>query len=199
MKFGNLSAIDQALQGRNLHYAHNGDDRSAFLRGRPLFEVLQNRYRSSLGLNPPSVTIDNGLTGNGPKFEILFLFTPGAPVIAHELARRHSAGMPVIMDMHADLLRLVAEDAASDRMREAGTSTSREAWEYWWHPDRQEVIRAAIEVVSVITTPWLELVAPLGAIAPCPIVFMPDLDERHPDSFATDFGYALRLATEEKP
>jgi hypothetical protein len=195
MKVGNLKAIDTALKGRRLHYAHNGDDRSAFLRGAPLFEVLQRRYLANPFRHTHRyVTMDSAMLANGPADEVLFLFTPGVPVIAEELARRQKAHMPVIMDMHADLLQLLPEGAASDRMREAGETTTREAWAYWWHPDRQAVIHAAMDVVSVITTPWVELVSPLGLLTRCPVVYVPDFDEQRPTDFATDFGYALTLA-----
>lgn len=163
-----------------------GNDVVYDLRGGPVFErELSAFHHRWLGwlvraatrghrviLHPPGTT-ETRIRG----CETCFVPMPGNPTLAGVLESRAFYG--VIVDYHADVLRLLHYDDAAPDMRKAGQTVPDEAWEWWAEPERQESLTRGLAAADVITTPWAGLVGPLGQRFGKPVIHLPDT---HPGS-----------------
>lgn len=163
-----------------------GNDLAYDRRGGPLFErelsAFHHRWlgwlvrRLSGGhrviLHPPSQT-----EVRIRACETWFAPMPAHPTIAGILENRVLYG--VIVDYHADALRLQHPDDAAPDIKQAGQTVTDEAWEWWYQPERQESLARGLVAADVITTPWAGLVTPLARSFGKPVIHLPDT---HPGS-----------------
>ncbi len=146
-----------------IDYLPNRAD-SAVLRGQQRFEYLATLYPAQcherVTIHLPSKDVALHLCDN----QILWFLMPSHPNVASLIERRArwstGRGQLSVVDYHGDVLQLTGSHVPPDVLQ-AGLTVPDESWQWWFHPERQQVMRDSLSYANLITTPWPHLVEPL--------------------------------------
>jgi hypothetical protein len=179
-----------------VRYLTSGTDWVSELRGLQMFELLRRQNtmaRLSTGAKHGYVHIGNLIDRAPCSDELWFILMPGSSDVVDVIEWRDAQdSMPTIVDVHADVLRLVHNP--SDDMIRHGHSVTADAWEWWSDPERQETLTRSLRAADVITTSYAELVLPLRAYNEN-VVHLPDVQPDSASEFLVGWSVALGLLT----
>jgi hypothetical protein len=161
------------------------------LRGAALWRAHQNRakwfsrkqwLKSRFAGDEDQHPIVVGMNGRIPipaqcSLETLFLCMPHHELHLEVLRDRHLHRTRVIVDIVGDvLLALDPADMGPD-MKAAGETTEQSSWEWWFDPGRQNNLRECLNLATVITTSFAELIRPLREATDyqIPVIHLPDM------------------------
>jgi hypothetical protein len=176
---------------RCVRYAHVGDQRTAELRGLRAFKWMRTFVRAARLLGSHARVHIGAEIRNPCPDELLFLLMPATPALADYIETcRRLPGRSTVIDVHADVLRLLSAPVPEMAVSHDGHGDS-DGWVWWSRPDRQDALTRSIRAADVVTTPWPQMVEPLRSLNPN-VVLLPDFDNASPDRFMLGFRQVKR-------
>lgn len=183
-----------------------GEKWVAELRGGAYFRWLRRTMAAGrLFGNHGRVHIGNRLSGGWGRVgvcrdELLFIVMPGLQQVADHLWWRRRQGMPIVVDVTADVFDdLAIGGGPSPAMARAWQDGTRpEAAVFWSTAAARNAFVDALNAADVVTTSWAELVEPLeDRTQQANVVHLPDLHRgrRNRAEFSARFEAVAALAT----
>lgn len=161
------------------------------LRGKAYFDLLSKHGRffkkfrnayNTLTFNKVDDNLievfHNKVPDPAPPMHVLFAVMPAHQIVVDVLLNRRLNNNVSIVDVVADTLNLVSLEHTPDESREAARSiNTKESHDFWFTPERQQIMRESLKLASAVTTSWEYLVEPLQRLVgdKIPVYHLPDL------------------------